>query len=143
MIDVSDNGETMCGWRELAVQHLPKLRELILIARSHIDMWQSLKELLSDAGVSEHRKDEVESVYDYAWWCVANSGDKFLATEVATYFYEDLVFTDFNEQMPLYINISQFEQLEPSFRYLFGLDSEGYERFRAQYFTKRGENGPG
>jgi len=61
----------MCRWRDLAIQRLPDLREIVLAAGSHADLWWSFKEILSEAGVSESRRAEAESIYEYAWWCVA------------------------------------------------------------------------
>jgi hypothetical protein len=91
----------MADWRDLALEHLPQLKNVVQDASSHIDLWQQLKELLSEAGVDEARAGDVQAVYDYAWWCHAESGDPDLPTEVATFFYEDLpVYSDFWEQLP-------------------------------------------
>jgi hypothetical protein len=91
-------------WRELASQHLPCFREIIASASSHGDLWQSFKEFLSEAGTSESRKAEVESLFRYAWWCFAESGDEWLAAWVKGYFYEDLAwFTDLSCQVPRYV----------------------------------------
>jgi hypothetical protein len=129
-------GGTTRGWRELAIQHLPQLRETICTATSHVDLWQRFKELLAEAGVGESRRAEVASVYDYAWWCVAISGDEDLAAEVGTYFYEDLpVFEEFDEQMPLFVSPSQFQRLESYFRYC--LNDGEFADFRSRYIGKR------
>ena len=131
----------MFRWRELAIQHLPILRETIIAASSHVDLWQLLIERLSDAGVSESRRAEVKSIYDYAWWCVAASDDEDMAAGVGTFFYGDLpVYTDFEDQIPLYITPAQFPRLEPSFRYRM---NEGeYADFRSRYDAKRAEAFP-
>lgn len=122
-------------WRELAIEHLPSLREVILAATSHIDLWKSLLERLSEAGTDESRKTEVEAIYEYAWWCVAISGDNDLAVEVGTFFYEDLSFyTDYREQAPLFITPSQFQQLDSYFRYR--PTDEEYANFRSRFFVE-------
>ena len=124
-------------WRELAMEHLGSLQEIILAAKSHVDLWQSLKEFLSEAGTTESQRANIQSIYDYAWWCVAISGDDDLAVEVGTYFYEDLAyFSDFEEQVPLFITPSQFERLETHFRYL--LSDEEYATFRTRFLGKSG-----
>jgi hypothetical protein len=122
-------------WRELAIEHLPNLQEVILSATSHVDLWQLFKELLSEAGIGESRRAEVQSIYDYAWWCVAIWGNQDMATEVGTYFYEDLpCFSDFDEQMHLFITLSQFQQLEPFFRYR--LNEGEYTDFRSRFLAR-------
>jgi hypothetical protein len=127
-------------WRELAIEHLPTLRNVILAAGSHVDLWWAFKERLAEARTTECRKAEVGSIYGYAWWCVANSGDGDLATEVETYFYEDLpVYTDFKEQIPLFINPSQFLRLESCWRHR--LTDEEYSDFRSRYFAQRPRSG--
>jgi hypothetical protein len=126
-------------WRELAMEHLPDFRDVILAATSHVDFWWSIKELLSDAGTSEAQRTKVQSIYDYAWWCVALSGNEDLATEVGTYFYEDLsVFSDFGGQVPKFVTLSQFERLEQFFRYC--LSDDEYAIFRSRFLAQCGES---
>jgi hypothetical protein len=109
---------TKAIWRELALKHLPDLREVILAATSHLDLWRSLLELLSDAGTTESRKMEIQSIYEYAWWCIAVSGNEDFAAEVGTYFYEDLsAYSDFKKQVPPFVAPEQFKYLERYFRY--------------------------
>lgn len=132
-------GVTVCRWRELAMQHLPDLREVIRAARSHVDLWQMFKERLAEAGISESHRADVESIYKYAWWCIAESNDADLPTEVESYFYEDLpVYSDFEEQVPLFITPLQFERLERSFAYR--LTEEEYADFRSRYLATRARN---
>ena len=75
----------MCHWRELAIEHLPGLRQVVVAASSHVDLWWSLKEFLAEAGPGQSQTAEVASIYDYAWWCVANSEEEELAGEVETF----------------------------------------------------------
>jgi len=125
-------------WRELALAHLPDLRDLILSAESHVDLWQLLQEFLSEAGVDELRRAEVKAIYEYPWWCVAMSGNDDLAAEVGTYFYENLPFySDFEEQAPLFISMSQFPRLDSYFRYR--VNDREYEDFRARCAAKHQE----
>lgn len=129
----------MCRWRDLAIHRLPDLREAIAAARSHADLWWSLKELLAEAGVSESRRAEAESIYGYAWWCVADSCDPDLAAEVEAYFYEDLpVYPDFHEQVPLFISPMQFERLERAFAYRLSADE--FAEFRSHFYGKQPGN---
>jgi hypothetical protein len=123
-------------WRDLAIQHLPNLREVVLAAESHVDLWWSFKAIVAEAGVSDSRRAEVQSIYGYAWWCIAESNEPDLVTEVETYFYEDLsVYSDFEEQVPLFVTPVQFERLERSFAYR--LTEEEFAEFRSRYYTKR------
>ncbi len=67
------------------------------------------------------------------------SGNEDLAAEVGTYFYEDLpVYSDFDEQVPLFVTPSQFERLEKYFRYR--PTDEEYATFRSRFFAKCGKN---
>jgi hypothetical protein len=132
----------MTPWRELAIQHLPNLREVILAAESHVDLWQCFKELLAEAGVSESRRQEAESIYSYAWWCLAESGDQELSVAVETYFYEDLpVYSDFEEQIPVFIKPSQFQRMERAFAYR--LSDEEFEDFRSRFVAATTGSGAG
>lgn len=129
----------MCRWRDLAIQHLPNLRETALAATSHVDLWQLFKELLAEAGISESRRAEAESIYKYAWWCIAGSHDPDLAAAVETFFYEDLpYYSDFEEQVPMFIAPMQFKRLERSFANR--LTEEEFADFRSRYYTKRAKN---
>lgn len=134
----SDAPEGGCGqWRELALEYLPCCRELVEAAKDHINLWYSFLELLSEAGMDESRKAEVESIYKYAWWCVAESGNEWLAAEVETFFYEDLAwFTDFRDQLPRHIEPWQFQRLEPHFHYRY-LDDAEFAEFRSHYYDER------
>jgi hypothetical protein len=126
-------------WRELAIEHLPRFRDVILAATSHIDLWKSLLDILSEAGTDESRRPETEAIYEYAWWCVALSGDVGLAAEVGTHFYEDLSFySDFDRQVPLFITPSQFEKLEPFFRYR--LTDEEFVDFHLRFAANHAKN---
>jgi hypothetical protein len=132
-------GVSVCRWRDLAIQHLPGQREIIAAARSHADLWWSFKELLARTGVSESRKAEAESIYSYAWWCIADSDDPDLGAEVETYFYEDLpVYPDFQEQVPLFISPMQFERLQRAFAYR--LSEEELDEFRLHFYRKQPKN---
>jgi hypothetical protein len=134
---VSDKDETGCvHWRELALWHLPSFREVIESANKHVELWESFKVLLGEAETSESRKADVESIYSYAWWCVAESGDKWLAAEVETYFYEDLpVYDVFEAQVAKHIEPWQFERLEREFRYR--LSDDEFAKFRSRYYEER------
>lgn len=133
----SGTNETGCvRWRELALQHLSCCREIIDAATSHVDLWWSLKALLCEWGTTESRKTEMESIYRYAWWCVAGSGNKRLASEVKTYFYEDLsVYWTLEPQVVRYIEPWQFERLESAFRYR--LSDDKFAAFRSRYYDER------
>jgi hypothetical protein len=120
-------------WRELAIEHLPDLKEAILGATSHVDLWHLFKVHLADGGISESQRTEVQSIYDYAWWCFALSGNEDLAAEVSVYFYEDLpAYSAFEQQVPLFITTTQFERLEQYFRYR--LTEEEYALFRTRFY---------
>ena len=99
-------------------------------------MWQLFKERLSENGVDEARIADTASIYNYAWWCVTDSEDPDIIAEVETFFYEDLpVYFDFEEQLPRFISLTQFDRLEPSFKYR--LSDDEYAVFRSRYLDKR------
>jgi hypothetical protein len=132
-------GGTTRHWRELAIEHMPELREVILAADSHIDLWWSFKGLLDEAAIlPEPGVDEskVKSIYDYAWWCFACSGDPDLVEEVGTYFYEDLpYYSSYEDQVPLFIDELQFDRLESRFRYR--LSVKEFSEWRLRYMRRR------
>ncbi len=126
-------------WRDLAMQHLPQLENVIAEAQSHVDLWQLFKERLSENGVDEAQIADTSSIYTYAWWCVTDSEDADIVAEVETYFYEDLpVYSDFEEQLPRFISPTQFEKLESSFKYR--LSDDEYATFRSRYMDKQDGN---
>ena len=105
-------------WRELALQRLPRFQDVIREARSHVDLWQEFREILSETSIDESRDDDTKAIYDYAWWCVTASGDPVVALEVETFFYEDLpVYDHFKGQLPRFISPEQFKRLEPCMKY--------------------------
>ena len=133
----AEDEELVPRWRELALHHLPWCRETIASASSHVDMWWSFKELVSTIGTPESpTRVEAESLFNYAWWCVADSGDEGLAVAVETFFYEDLAFhDDLKPHVPVFITPRQFERLEHSFRYM--LDDDEFAAFRSRYYAER------
>jgi len=132
-------GGTTRRWRELAIEHLPEFREVILAADSHIDLWWSFKGLLDEAAILPEPgvdASQVKSIYDYAWWCFSCSGDPDMVAEVGTYFYEDLPYYPYyEEQVSLFIDESQFQRLEFVFRYRLS-DTE-FSDWRSRYLRKR------
>lgn len=125
-------------WRDLALQHLPELEQLIAEAESRVDLWQLFKERLSDSGIHDARSSETASIYTCAWWCVNDSDDEDMIAAVEAYFYEDLpVYSDFEEQLPQFISPQQFERLETSFRYR--LSDDEFATFRTRYMEIHGE----
>lgn len=126
----------MDSWRELAIRHLPHITADIKTAESHVDLWQVFKEKVSKSEGEETSRETVESIFGYAWWCFSESTSPILAAEVATFFYEDLpMYSDFENQIPRFITLSQFARLEPIFQ--SRLTVEQYAEFRSSYFKKR------
>jgi hypothetical protein len=134
---VSTLNQTDCDrWRELALHHLPQLREIIDSASSHVDLWWSFKELVSQAGASEPRSADLESICNYAWWCITQSGDEQFVSDVEAYFYEDFpVYSNLERLVSIYIAPSQFERLESCFR--FRLEEHEFTAFRHRYYQDR------
>lgn len=100
-------------WREVALEHVPGLRDLILTARSHLDLWKAFKDYLVDEGATDTGRLVAKSIFDYAWWCLNWSDDAHLASCAETWFYEDLPrWSDLAAVVPLYLAPWQFQRLE-------------------------------
>ena len=122
-------------WRQLALEHVPACSAIIAMASHHSNLWQRFMELLATAGTDAARMADAEAIFNYAWWCVAESGNQRLAGEVEAYFYEDVAeYSNLNVFVPLYIAPWQFERLEEPFRYLL-TDAE-FDAFRRNYYAE-------
>jgi hypothetical protein len=60
-------------WQTQAQLHLPSLLGVVSLARSHVDLWQLLKEQVADATPEPASLDYIRPIFDYAWWCVNDS----------------------------------------------------------------------
>lgn len=122
-------------WQQLALEHLPQSREVVLQAESHVDLWQLLKEVVAEEESTPQRRTEIEAIFRYAWWCVHESGDADLRSEVEAFFYEDLpVYSDLQEKVSAFVTPSQFSQLESAFA--TRLEEDEFQRFRSDYFNQ-------
>ena len=122
----------MCHWRELAVQHLPELREVILAARSHVEPLAVVQGTFGGGGDQPIPQGggRITVQLRVVVRCRFRRPD--LSKEVETFFYEDLpVYSDFEEQIPLFITPQQFERLKSVFAYR--LTEEEYADFRSRY----------
>ena len=103
-------------WRLHAEEHMPTLRETIKQAQSHVDLWQLLKELVADAELEPASLAAIRPIFDYAWWCVEDSGDDDMVAAIETYFYEDIpAFTDTSPKIEHFIDGQQFTRLRQAF----------------------------
>jgi len=119
-------------WREVAHADLPELSTVITEASSHLDMWWALMDIVGEASTTGPPSATVESIFGYAWWCVAESDDEWLAAEVRTFFYENLPeYCDLEVQVPRYVTPWQFERLARAFRYHLG--GAEYAEFSRRY----------
>jgi hypothetical protein len=134
--EVDDDEANLPRWQRLALEHLPESRTTILAAENHVDLWQCFKETVAEAG----RKEEMDGIFRYAWWCVTEADDPDLCAEVETLFYEDLpVYSDLEEQIPAFVSPSQFRHLESVLA--VHLTEEEFQSFRSRYYEGLERNG--
>lgn len=125
----------LANWQRLAMEHLPQSRATALAAENHVDLWQRLKETVTETDQTPSSTAKTGEIFQYAWWCVAESGNPDLRSAVETFFYEDLpVYCDLEERLPIFLTPTQFQQLEPVFAAC--LTDEEFKDFRTRYLQR-------
>jgi len=78
------------AWRRVAIEKLPEFREIIEAAETIGMLWIDLWLKFEDTYEQPVDQDLARRVYEYAAWCLIESGDQDIQTTAALYFYEDL-----------------------------------------------------
>lgn len=103
------------NWKTSAVDHLPQYRDIVERSRSETDLWQELKELIADCRTDSESLQRIAPIFDYAWWCVAHSGDSGLEAAARCCFFEDLpTYSDTQEKITPFLDPEKYRTLRSS-----------------------------
>ena len=108
----------MVEWRQVALKLMPQCKRLIAEARNPMQLWIELELAFDKAYRNPKNPQLIRSIYDYAWWCIAESNNMDLSTAAVVSFYEHLpVAPGAWEEAHLYLNREEFEGLREVFKY--------------------------
>jgi hypothetical protein len=80
----------MSAWRRIAIEKLPKQRDLIARSESVGMLWTDLWFVFRDAHQEPLDEMTIRGVYEFAKWTCAESRDADVATATCCHFYEHL-----------------------------------------------------
>jgi len=126
----------MSAWRRVAIEKLPECKEQIEAAEDMGELWADLRQALVAAHELKN-EDFIARAYDYARWCLAESGSPDIATSAAINFYERLPdYRRVREALHRWLSQEEFDGLRFYFRY--GRTEEDYAEL-AREFAERKE----
>jgi hypothetical protein len=80
----------MSAWRRIAIEKLPKQKDLITRSDSVGMLWTDLWFVFLDAHEEPVDEATIRGVYEFARWTCADSRDAEMATSTCCHFYEHL-----------------------------------------------------
>jgi hypothetical protein len=80
----------MSDWKQIAIEKIPKHRDLILSSESVGMLWVDLWFRFVDAHHEPVDEETIRGVYEFARWTCKDSGSAEMATSTCCHFYEDL-----------------------------------------------------
>jgi hypothetical protein len=82
--------DAMSAWRRIAIEKLPKQRDLIAKSESVGMLWVDLWCVFLNAHQEPVDEATIRGVYEFAKWTIAESRDAEMATSTCCHFYEHL-----------------------------------------------------
>jgi hypothetical protein len=130
MLNVIFNNKKMSNWRKIALEKIPSQKQLI--QSKEIDtsgmLWIELDMLLENKDFQE-----VGEIFNYAKWCLKESGNDNIRTVVFTHFYEHLLEKEhIRKILPNFISKGDFTELKDVF--LYHNSEEDYEKYRKEFW---------
>jgi hypothetical protein len=80
----------MSAWRRIAIEKLPKQRQLIAKSETVGMLWVDLWFVFLNAHEEPSDEATIRGVYEFARWTLAESRDAEIATSTCCHFYEEL-----------------------------------------------------
>lgn len=129
----------MSAWRRAAILKLPpECRSLIEHEKSPGMLWVELYIIFQRAHLDPQNTRMIQGCYEFARWCVNDSGNDVVAAAALTGFYEELPYDPHvREMMPHFLTRLQFLRLKPTICFL--LDEEYAEKFASAFLRERRE----
>jgi hypothetical protein len=111
-------GYTMSAWRRIALEKLPKQRDLIAKSESVGMLWVDLWFVFVDAHSEPVDEATIQGVYEFAKWTCAESHDADMATSTCCHFYEHLPLEPkIRNSLPRFMSRQEVSGLSEIFKY--------------------------
>jgi hypothetical protein len=124
----------MSAWRRVAIQKIPKQRELIEQSESVGMLWVDLRLRFVDAHREPADEETILGVYEFAKWTCTAGGEE-MATSTYCHFYESLPKERLvRERLPQYMARRDFLVLAEVFKY--HLTPEEHQEFIREFLER-------
>jgi hypothetical protein len=108
----------MSAWRRIAIEKLPKQRDLIAKSESVGMLWTELWLVFVDAHSDPVDETTIRGVYEFAKWTCSDSRDADMATSTCCHFYEHLPLEPkVRKRLPLFMSRQEVSGLSEIFKY--------------------------
>ena len=122
----------MSAWREIAIQKVPRHRRLIEESESVGMLWVDLWLRFVDAHRPAVDESTVKGIYDFASWCLTDSGDEEICNAAICGFYEQLPTEPLvRRELPKHMSRDDFVGMKELFEY--HLTAEEHELFMNEF----------
>ena len=123
---------TMSAWRRVAIEKLPKQKDLIAKSESVGMLWDDLWCVFLDAHKEPVDEATIRGVYEFAKWTCAGSRDADMATSTCCHFYEHLPLEPrVRERLSRYMSRQDVLGLSEIFKY--HLTSDEHREFMQEF----------
>ncbi|SRR5260370_39602282 len=126
----------MSAWRKIAIEKLPQHRGLIDRSQSVGMLWVDLWLIFVDAHQPPLDEATIKSVYEFASWCMAKSGNADIETSTICHFYEDLPTEPFvRRELSKHMTRQDFLGMIEVFKY--HLSSDEHDSFVREFLDNK------
>jgi hypothetical protein len=122
----------MSAWRRIAIEKLPKQKDLIAKSESVGMLWVDLWFVFVDAHSEPVDEATIRGVYEFAKWTCVESRDADMATSTCCHFYEHLPLeAKVRERLPRFMSRQDVLGLSQIFKY--HLTSDEHHQFMQEF----------
>lgn len=122
----------MSAWRRIAIEKLPKQKELIAQCESIGMLWVDLWYVFLNAHSEPVDEATIRGVYEFAKWTLSESRSDEMATSTCCHFYEHLPLEQsVRERLPRFMSRQEVLELSEIFKY--HLSEDDHREFMQEF----------